>query len=353
MLKKRSMESAGDKSTQAGYSDQETLKLLIQEQQEQQESGRAISGETEYKPMVDCAPSSQDRQLSVERVNFASPDIKKQLGGLQPVSPGLTYDNVSNDACEKKLEGPAICRLQQEGKSRHVDLVPEDYRVDYLQKSSSLTDKSNCPSLRTERITDPNKLVATSSAYSLPVRVQGRPASNPVNTHNPEPHKVRLGSHSSTERQPTWVDCATQPVIGPTTFKAGSTRPTSVPDFKNTPPSRGRRTDTAYPNYPDQSFAALQSHYHAPTYQPPSLRTRSSQSSHNASYSSDSSAQPGDFSNLSSGAKTVGNTPSQSPGLFSPSIPRSRPATQDSEDGMTKTPTLHPAHNLHLQTPIE
>ncbi|KAL8719579.1 MAG: hypothetical protein Q9225_003431 [Loekoesia sp. 1 TL-2023] len=50
------------------------------------------------------------------------------------------------------------------------------------------------------------------------------------------------------------------------------------------------------------------------------------------------------------GAKTAGNTPAQSPGLFSPVYPASRNQVEESEDSQTSTPLLHPAH---MQTPKE
>lgn len=50
------------------------------------------------------------------------------------------------------------------------------------------------------------------------------------------------------------------------------------------------------------------------------------------------------------GAKTVGNTPAQSPGLFSPVYPASRNIVDESEDSQTSTPLMHPAH---MQTPKE
>ena len=50
------------------------------------------------------------------------------------------------------------------------------------------------------------------------------------------------------------------------------------------------------------------------------------------------------------GAKTVGSTPTQSPGLCSPSYPRSKASTEDLEDLGYQTPQLHPTHN---QPPIE
>ncbi|KAL8787117.1 MAG: hypothetical protein Q9195_007899 [Heterodermia aff. obscurata] len=142
----------------------------------------------------------------------------------------------------------------------------------------------------------------------------------------------------------TWRESATQTVIGPSNPKSAMTRPTSVPNLNTKSTSRkARRDGPDYPIYPDQSFAALHSQQHPRPYQPHPLRTRSSHSSQSSSYSSISSRQSRDFT-MPSGAKTMGNTPAQSPGLFSPTLARGR------TDDVTRTPTLHPSH---LQTPTE
>lgn len=141
----------------------------------------------------------------------------------------------------------------------------------------------------------------------------------------------------------TWRESATQTVIGPSAAKSPMARPTSVPNLNTKSTTNRRREGPEYPVYPDQSFAALQSQQHAKLYQPHPLRTRSSHSSQNSSYSSLSSRQSRDFA-MQSGAKTMGNTPAQSPGLFSPTLPRGR------FDDTTRTHTLHPSH---LQTPTE
>lgn len=155
--------------------------------------------------------------------------------------------------------------------------------------------------------------------------------------------KSQSDSHDLEASKITWKESETQTVIGPSTTKLPMTRPTSVPNLNTNPASKRRREGLDYPVYPDQSFAALQSQQHARPYQPHPLRTRSSHSSHNSSYSSISSRQSRDFI-MQSGAKTMGNTPAQSPGLFSPTLTRGRP------DDTTRTPTLHPSH---LQTPTE
>ncbi|KAL9605008.1 MAG: hypothetical protein Q9219_000196 [cf. Caloplaca sp. 3 TL-2023] len=128
-------------------------------------------------------------------------------------------------------------------------------------------------------------------------------------------------------------------------------RPTSVPIVTSYSSSvRRRRDGPEYPRYPDQSFAALQSQHYPSSYQPQPLRTRSSHASQNSSFSSIPSRSSRDQIAVVTGAKTVGNTPAQSPSLFSPVYPASRNQVDESEDSQTSTPLLHPAH---MQTPKE
>ena len=98
------------------------------------------------------------------------------------------------------------------------------------------------------------------------------------------------------------------------------------------------------PHYPSQSFATLQSQYYPPSYKPHPLRTRSSHPSQNTSYSSASSPQSRDRAPIVTGARTAGNTPAQSPGLFSSSTSKYRMAGEHEEDSQYSTPLLHPSH---------
>ncbi|RAH70214.1 putative serine/threonine protein kinase [Aspergillus aculeatinus CBS 121060] len=95
-----------------------------------------------------------------------------------------------------------------------------------------------------------------------------------------------------------------------------------------------------YPVYPDQSYAVLQSQVH-PTYQPPFLRTRSSYPSRIEAASRFPPARA---------ARTAGNTPISSPGLFSVRSPRSTPPIASDDEGRISSPYLHPTH---LQPPKE
>lgn len=145
-----------------------------------------------------------------------------------------------------------------------------------------------------------------------------------------------------------------RPPVAPHTATTGPTsnpqppRPTSVPNLTH-PTGRRRRDGPEYPNYPDQSFAALQSQRYPPPYQPHPLRTRSSHPSQGSSYSS-STSRSRDGTTMPPGAKTAGNTPAQSPGLFTPTISRSKIPGDESEESHYNTPLLHPTH---LQAPKE
>ncbi|KAL4900539.1 hypothetical protein BDW74DRAFT_93445 [Aspergillus multicolor] len=104
--------------------------------------------------------------------------------------------------------------------------------------------------------------------------------------------------------------------------------------------SYNRQSDSGgaeYPVYPDQSYAVLQSQQH-PTYQPPFLRSRSSYPS-----------EPAEKHAHSRGARTAGNTPISSPGLFSVRTPGLTPPGSDGEDRSSNS-YLHPSH---LQPPKE
>lgn len=123
-------------------------------------------------------------------------------------------------------------------------------------------------------------------------------------------------------------------------------KPTSVPNFQSTYTSRCRE-EPGYPSYPDQSFKALEDQQHPPFYRPASPRpprTRSSHLSQGSSLSPNESQDSIDLPRVASGAKTVGSTPAQSPGLFTPTLSSRRQWPVDAEEGRSNTPMLHPTH---------
>lgn len=95
-----------------------------------------------------------------------------------------------------------------------------------------------------------------------------------------------------------------------------------------------------YPVYPDQSYAVLQSQIH-PTCHPPFLRSRSSYPARTESLGRLVTPRT---------ARTAGNTPVSSPGLFSVNSPNSTPPANSDNEGRISSPYLHPTH---LQPPKE
>ena len=108
-----------------------------------------------------------------------------------------------------------------------------------------------------------------------------------------------------------------------------------------------------HPVYPNQSFAVLQSQIH-PSRPVPFLRTRTSHPSQGALYQENTphaTREPRAGSPVG-GARTAGNTPISSPGLFSmrSSHPATSSASQSSDTIMSTSPSLHPTHLLPPKT---
>lgn len=102
-------------------------------------------------------------------------------------------------------------------------------------------------------------------------------------------------------------------------------------------------TTTDFPVYPDQSYAVLQSQVHPSPYQP-FLRGRSSYPSPTEN------PRPYEHAFTANGARTVGNTPISTPGLFTGRSARTSPSVGSDDEGYTFSPYLHPTH---LQPPKE
>lgn len=126
---------------------------------------------------------------------------------------------------------------------------------------------------------------------------------------------------------------STQTVIGPTS----SSQPARLRTHM-----RRRRDGPEYSAYLNQTIAAAQSQHYLPHHQPQPPRNQ-------GMVYSDTIPRSRAYSALTSGAKTVGNTPTQSPGLFTPTT-RHNSKGDESEESPYNTPMLHPTH---LQKPKE
>lgn len=275
---------------------------------------------------------SQDKPAAAEvfglRNNTAGATVGAENQNLPvqtPAVPPRSHSDDSRTTATDTLHNSEVLQVlaKEESFSRLGD---QDYFIPEASLPFDVRHNTN------SRVTSTSTLA--SSAVSS-VHIQHDPASTPYSP-------PRL--HSSSQEPPI-----------PTTNSDPSTkkppRPTSVPILmSNSPSTRRRRDGPECPRYPDQSFAALQSPPWPASYQPHPLRTRSSHASQNSSFSSIPSRNSRDQIALVTGAKTVGGTPAQSPGLFSPVYPASRSQMDESEDSQSSTPLMHPAHT---QTPKE
>lgn len=146
---------------------------------------------------------------------------------------------------------------------------------------------------------------------------------------------VRRSSNSASQSPEPRLQSLTrgpsnQTVIGPTSSSQPARLRTQM---------RRRRDGPEYSAYLNETFTAAQQH---PPNQPQPLRTQG------MAYSA-TTPQSRAYSALPSGAKTVGNTPTQSPGLFTLKT-RHNAQGDESEESPYNTPMLHPTH---LQKPKE
>ncbi len=143
-----------------------------------------------------------------------------------------------------------------------------------------------------------------------------------------------------------WSTTSTQTIIpsNSPSSAAQARQPTSAPRAAETAPASRRRDGPIYPN---QAFAVLQSQiYPAPYQPPPPLRTRSSHPSQFSTYSSSaaSSRQSRENPDMKPGCRTEGNSPSPTPGLFSPSTASPSIRSETDDDSLYSSPFLHPSH---------
>ncbi|KAL9621086.1 MAG: hypothetical protein Q9160_004471 [Pyrenula sp. 1 TL-2023] len=113
------------------------------------------------------------------------------------------------------------------------------------------------------------------------------------------------------------------------------------------------RVNDEHPTYPDQSYSSLHSQVY-PTRPPPILRTRSSHPSPHALYTEMSTTtrtgRDRERTSPTLGSRTAGNTPTSSPGLFSPRASRSTPPGGPGDLFTPTSPHLHP---VQFQPPRE
>ncbi|KAJ5763978.1 hypothetical protein N7533_002659 [Penicillium manginii] len=145
------------------------------------------------------------------------------------------------------------------------------------------------------------------------------------------PHVYATGRAASTRSSTSSLQALNEDIVVDARSDQGS--------VGQSPRRESRHSDTRpeYPVYPDQSYASLQSQIH-PTYH---LRSRSSYPTQAETATRIAHVRA---------ARTAGNTPVSSPGLFSMRSPRNTPPLNSEDEGSLGSPFLHPSH---LQPPKE
>ena len=273
-------------------------------------SAEMVRPDAKYAGDVDPIPEGQSQPVEAEDVQKVHPsttqDYMPNIGTSSPAPATVSAAEQIEPPAQSKVEG--TCPSKPEGSDYFAPKTPEGSNVtDFAQKivpTPSASSKDYSPASRTR--------------YSL------------------------IGNDFE-ENGSSWRDLSTETAIN-RGFAPGSTRPTSVPNFQSR-----RREGADYPTYPNQSFAALHSQIYPPIYSPSlqyTARTGSSNPPHTFSASStDVQTVTKDNPHPSSGSKTVGNTPAQSPSLFTPPFANRTNWAGGSDDGRSNTPMLHPTHH--------
>lgn len=273
-------------------------------------SADIVCPNTKHAGDVDPVPEGQSQNIEPEDVPKVHPSTTQDH---MPILEALSTASGTVSAAEQK-EPTAQSKIEGAGPSK-----PEgsDYFAPKTPESSNVTDFAQ-------------KAVSTSSAPSKDY--------SPVS----KTHYSLIGDGPE-ENGSSWRDLSTETAIN-RSFAPGSTRPTSVPNFQSR-----RREGADYPTYPNQSFAALHNQIYPPIYSPSlhyTARTGSFNPPHTFSASStDVQTVTKDSPHPNSGSKTVGNTPAQSPSLFTPPFANRTNWAGSSDDGRSNTPMLHPAHH--------
>jgi len=191
-------------------------------------------------------------------------------------------------------------------------------------------------------------LTSTTSTDSSPVRSSYASSSS---LHGTQPTQCDPGVATFTHaerpgvlRDLSSVSTASTQTILPTRTSTTSARLPTFTSQTSDPATAPRQRDG--PVYPNQAFSVLQSQVYPPPYQPHPLRTRSSHPSQHSTYSSSAASARHSRENpdMKPGSRTEGNTPSPSPGLFTPSFPSPSQASETDDDSHYSRPFLHPSH---------
>lgn len=256
------------------------------------------------------------------KVSIESEHVKTKLEHVKTESAIMTEDNIPMPEAQLETLNSEHLQLDQAPLASGLSKVVHNPHLPQPQrKSVQDTSVQSAPECSASQL--PEEFYGTDSAHT--------PSSlNPP--LSPTSSRKSQSYNSSKPVSPEICGTVCEDHIPP--LNPDSTRPASTPNSLNKPLSR-RREGPDYPRYPDQSFKALEHQHHPPPYhpgQPHHLRTRSSQPSQKISFYPNEGVDVTEHPQLSSGSKTMGNTPVQSPGLFTPTLSKTRLLTSEPEE---------------------
>ena len=255
-----------------------------------------------------------------------------------------------------------------------LDTEDRDHEEGYASGDSESTPRSEVPSTADTHAYPATSNVAEEPGYFAPRPLPYHPTANkstgsiafhPAQSQSVPPpsllaESVAAGAHGITRPSSTSFDHHGRPIVqrdlsststaSTATVTAAPSEPAAFPTSTNTT----KRLTQEYPQFPNQAYAALQSQLHPSPYPPPHpFRARSAHPSDYTSFSVVGTPLHHPQSRLvtDSGSKTAGNSPSGSPGLFTPTASPVPPnVMQFEDDGYYSTPYLH---FTHRQAPKE
>jgi serine/threonine protein kinase len=234
-------------------------------------------------------------------------------------------------------------------------LRPTDARVDGAGsmgpvEEQDTTPRSEVPSVpdavneRLQRFHSSNAEPSYFSPQPLRIISSSIPRSNPSTDSSPTSSRNDPG-HALHTPSPSLVEHADRPAYlsNTSTASVATVRANSLDAYQKSQSPHPRDG----PQYPNQSYAALQNQQYPAPHAPTILRAKSSHPNHHPGYSMShistfglSGEHQRDI--MDTGSRTVGNSPATSPGLFSTSGPPLR-RSQPSDDSIS-TPWLHYTH---------
>lgn len=276
-----------------------------------------------------CNQNFEDLEAYEPRVKTSTPPAEENNKVNEKTTAfiaGEESDHTPRSEIPSAVESPAVWQSLPASSSSH-DNINQPLESGYFSPRPLKYHLTPLPPRSNDVSATPSPVPSTNASTTSIDRSHFEPTTHPSDVDSERPSVYRDASSSST---------ATNSTVRPLSFLYPL------------------ETSREYPQFPNQAYSALQSQnhpfFHPPHIHPPhALWNRTSftaQHSH-STFQVATLAHPLNHDRIESGSRTVGNSPSSSPGLFSPSTQAIK--TTDGE-GFYSSPYLHP---VHRQAPKE